>query len=269
MTAITVSPDGKFAASAAGREVFIWDILNGKRLYSLPPEHRDSVTSLAFTPQGTLITAGKDRTLKVWKLGTERGAVARTIEHRAGLVDHLGISPDGGRVLFDQDKGRIDLVNVADGQTTGQLSNVAAGAAFGTLAQFGPDHGTVDKPMPYTIVTAGGEGDLKGVLQLWQAPKAGGRAAEIARLITPGRVPVTCAAFSPHPEARFLVVGTAAGTVHVWTPPSEPAKKLEGRITFIDSTNPRYVTVRVEMSNKENPLLDHTTATVIVPPEQH
>ena len=60
---------------AAGREVFIWDILNGKRLYSLPPEHRDSVTSLAFTPQGTLITAAKDRTLKVWKLGTEKAAV--------------------------------------------------------------------------------------------------------------------------------------------------------------------------------------------------
>ena len=155
------------------------------------------MTSLAFTPQGTLITAGRTARLKVWKLGARSGAVARTIDHRAGAVDDLGVSPDGGRVLFDQDKGRIDLVNLADGQTVGQLENVGGGAAFGTLAQFGPDHGTDDEPMPYTIVTAGGEGDLKGVLQVWQAPKAGGRGAEIARLITPGRVPVTCAAFSP------------------------------------------------------------------------
>jgi WD40 repeat protein len=119
--------------------------------------------------------------------------------------------------------------------------------------------------MPHTVVTAGGEGDLKGALQVWQAPKSGGRAAEIARLFTPERVSVTCATFSPHKDARFLVVGTAEGTVHIWTPPSEPARKLEGRITFIDPTDPRYVTIRVEMNNKEFPLQDHTTATVIVP----
>ena len=100
---------------------------------------------------------------------------------------------------------------------------------------------------------------------MWQAPQAGGRAAEIARLITHGRVPVTCAAFSPHPETPFLVVGTAGGNVHVWTPPSEPAKKIEGRITNIDPTDPRYVTVRVEMNNKEPPACATTrTATVIV-----
>ena len=65
-------------------------------------------------------------------------------------------------MLFDQDRGRIDLVNLADGQTIGQLGNVGPNAAFGTLAIFGPDRGTPEKPMPYTIVTAGGEGDLKG-----------------------------------------------------------------------------------------------------------
>lgn len=265
VTAIALSPDGKYAATAAGREVFVWDLAAGERLYSLPPEHRDTVTAVSFTPQGTLITAAKDRTLKVWKLGLKRGAVDRTVDHRAGVVDILGVSPDGGRMLFDRDKSRIDVVNVADGQTTGQLGNVGPGAAFGTLAVFGPNHSTPDKPMPYTIVTAGGDGDLKGALQVWQAPKAGGRAAEIARLVTPDRVPVTCAAFSPHKDTPFLVVGTDEGTVHVWTPPSEPARKLEGRITFIDATDPRYVTVRVEMSNKEFPLDDHTTATVIVP----
>src|SRR4029078_8401960 len=135
---------------------------------------------------------------------------------------------------------------------------------FGTLALFSPNVGTAEQPVPHTIVTAGGEGDLRGVLQVWQPPKAGGRAAEIARLITPGRVAVTCAAFSPHEKLPFLVVGTADGRVHFWTPPSEPARKLEGQITFIDTTYPRYVTVRVEMDNKQFPLRDHTTATVII-----
>jgi WD40 repeat protein len=272
VTAVAVSPDGRFAATAAGREIFIWDLSTGKRLYSLPPEHRDTVTSLAFTPQALLVSASKDRTLKAWKVGAGEAKVAKTLDHRSGVLDTLGVSPDGGRVLFDQDKGRIDLVSLSpDAPTIGQLVNSGPTTAFATVALFAPDgyaqNATADNPL-YTLVTAGGEGDLKGALQLWQAPQAGGRGSEIARLITPGRATVTCAAFSPHKDHRFLVVGTAAGTVHVWTPPAVPARKLEGRITNIDSTDPRYVTVRVEMGNKELGLLDRSAATVIVQPGQ-
>lgn len=271
VTFVAVSPDGKFAATAAGREVFVWNLDAGTKLYALPDSHRDGITSLAFTPQAQLVTASKDRTLKVWRVGAEKAHVAKTLDHRAGAVDVLGVSPDGGRVLFDQDKSRIDLVNLADGQTTGQLTNVGPSVAFATLAVFGPDYATPNSPVegsPYSIVTAGGEGDLKGGLQVWHAPRAGGRGSEVARFITPGRVAVTCAAFSPHKDAPFLVVGTAAGTVHVWTPPAGPAKKLEGRVTNIDSTDPRFVTVRVEMSNKDIGLLDRSAATVIVNPGQ-
>jgi WD40 repeat protein len=267
VTAIAVSPNGKYAATAAGREVFVWDLDAGKRLYSLPPEHRDTITSVSFTAQCQLVTAAKDRTLKVWKLGSEKAAVTRTVDHRSGVVDVLGVSPDGGRMLFDQDKGRIDLVNLSDAQTIGQLANVGPNVAFATLALFAPEFSADDKH--YTVVTVGGDGDLKGGLQVWQTPRAGGRGAEIARLITPGRVTVTCAAFSPHKDARFLVVGTATGQIHVWTPPSEPAKKLEGRITIVDSTDPRYVTVRAEMLNiKDAPIFDKGTATLIINPWQ-
>lgn len=261
ITAIAISPDGRFVATAAGREVFIWDLEAGRKAYSLPAEHRDTITWLAFTPQTQLVTASKDRTLKVWKLGAEKAAVARTIDHRAGVVDTLGISPDGGRVLLDQDKSRIDLVNLADGQTAGQISNVGPSVAFGTLALFSPNRGLAGEE-PYMIVTAGGEGDLRGGLQVWQTPRAGGRGAEVARLITPGRVPGTCGAFSPHKDRPFLVVGTAVGGVHVWTPPSERVEQLKGKITHIDATDPRYVTVRVEMNNPG--LLDRSAATVIV-----
>jgi WD40 repeat protein len=268
VTAIAISPDGKYAASAAGREVFIWDLAAGKKLYALPEAHRDTITSVSFTPQAQLVTASKDHTLKVWKIGTEKAAVARTIDHRSGVVDMLGVSPDGGRVLFDQDKGRIDLVDLADAQTVGQLTNTGPSVAFATVAVFAPDHADPRTPIeqlpPYMIMTAGGEGDLKGGLQVWQASRAGGRGAEVARLITPSRVTVTCGAFSPYKESPFLVAGTTAGSVHIWLPPSGPARKLEGRITNIDATDPRYLTVRVEMSNKEIGLLDHSAATVIV-----
>ncbi len=270
--AVAISPDGKYAASAAGREVFIWDLDAGKKLYALPQEHRDTVTSVGFTPQTQLITAAKDGSLKVWKVGAAKAAVTKTIEHRSGVLDTLGVSPDGARVLFDQDKSRIDLVTLDHAQTTGQVTNVGPGIAFSTLAIFGPERaepGTpADKLPPYIIATAGGEGDLKGGLQVWQVSRAGGRGAEIARLMTPGRVPVVCAAFNPNKEEPFLVVGTDRGTVHVWTPATGLKKRLEGRITNIEATDPRFVTVRVEMTNKDLGLLDRSAATVIVDPSK-
>ena len=268
--AVAISPDGRYFATAAGRDVFVWELASAKKLYALPAEHRDNVTAVGFTPQNTLVTTSKDGSLKVWKLGTERAAVVRTLDHRAGAVEALGVSRDGGRVLFDQDKGRLDLVDPANGQTIGQVQNVSAAGSFATLAIFGPDEvapGTpADKLPPYTIATAGGDGDLKGTLQYWHAPRTGGRGAEVGRLITPGRAAVTAAAFSPVRGEQFLVVGTSAGGVHLWKPPTEARKTHTGRITYIDATDTRYVTVRVEMSNKELNLLDHSAATIIVPP---
>jgi WD40 repeat protein/biotin carboxyl carrier protein len=265
--ALAISPDGRFFASAAGRDVFIWELASAKKLYTLDAEHRDNITAIYFTPQNTLVTASKDGTLKVWKLGTERAAVVRTIDHRAGAVEVLGVSRDGGRVLFDQDKGRLDLVDPANGQTIGQIENVNSAGSFSTFAVFGPEEPLANTPadqQPYSIAT-GGDGDLKGTVQYWLAPRTGGRGAEVGRLITPGRAPVTTAAFSPVRGEQFLVVGTSNGGVYLWKPPTEARKTHTGRIVNIDPTDTRYVTVRVEMSNAELKLLDHSTVTIIIP----
>jgi WD40 repeat protein/biotin carboxyl carrier protein len=269
VTAVAISPDGKFAATAAGRDVFIWDLATGKKQYALPAEHRDSVTSVAFTPQSELLTAARDGTAKVWKLGEKAAAAKRTLDHRAGAVDALGASPDGARVLFDQDKGRIDLIDPATGQTVGQIENGSSAGGFGPVAAFGPDEaapGTpADKLPPYAIATAGGDGELKGTLQYWQAPRTGGRGAEVGRLITPNRAPITCVAFSPIRNQRFVVVGTAAGSVLLWEPPPATRQIHNAVVVNIDSTDTRYMTVRVEMSNTELKLMDHSAATIIIP----
>ncbi len=173
--------------------------------------------------------------------------------------------------MFDQGKGRVDLVDPANGQTTGQIQNVGAAGSFATLAVFGQDHMPPDADpaaVPYTIVTAGGDGDLKGALQVWQAARTGGRGTEVGRLITPDRSPVTAAAFSPVRGEPFLVVGTADGPIHLWKPPSEARKTHVGRIVNIDAADRRYVTVRVEMNNTELRLLDHSSANVIIGAEK-
>ena len=241
--------------------MFVWDAAEGKKLYALPAEHRDTITTVHFTPQATLVTAAKDRTVKLWKLGAEKAGLMRTIEHRSGAVDVLGVSHDGGRVLFDQDKARIDLVCLADKQTVGQIANMGSTASFATVALFNMDDSL--------LVTAGGEGELKGALQVWTTPQPGGRGSEIARLMTPSRSGVTCAAFSPVKDTPFLVVGTDRGSVHLWKPPSDAARATTvGKVTNIDSTDNRTVTVRVELDNTRLQLLDRSAATIIINPGQ-
>ncbi|HET6574473.1 MAG TPA: HlyD family efflux transporter periplasmic adaptor subunit [Fimbriiglobus sp.] len=264
VTACAFSPDGRFLATAAGRDVFVWDVANRKKLYALPAEHRDAVTSLRFTPQATLVTASRDKSVRVWTLGEQGAATKTVIDHRGGSVDVLGVSADGGKLLFDKDPTRLDVVSLADGRTVGTLQSAGAGARFATLAVFSADG--------KYVLTAGGEADQRGELTLWAAPQPGGRGAEKLRLVTPRGAAVTCAAFSPDPDKKFMVVGTADGGVHLWTPSAVQAEKpLTGQVVSVLPADARSVTVRVELTNPTDAgeaLKDRSLATIIIDPTQ-
>jgi multidrug efflux pump subunit AcrA (membrane-fusion protein) len=253
------SPDGRYLVSAAGREIFLWDVAGEKKLPTLSSEHKDAVTSIKFTPQSKLVTVSRDKTVRVWSVGEKGAAVDRIIDHRKGNVDTLGISSAGGRALFDQEDGRIDVVSLADGQPVGSILNAAAGARFSTLALF--------SPTDEFVLTAGGDGDMRGELQVFTTPKPGGRGAEVRRLITPYRSMPTCAAFGPN----FVVVGTQAGGVHLWTVDTlkNASQERLGRVISVIRSDARNVKVRVETSalvGELGSLQDKSTATLIIHP---
>lgn len=277
VAAVAFSPDGRFLASAAGREVLLWSVGDRKKKYALPADHhRDDVTAVRFTPQSTLVTVCRDKAVRAWAMGTDAAAVEKLIDNRSGAVDVLGVSADGGKVLFDQDAGRIDLVSLEDGRSLGSLLN-AGGTRFAGFALFGPE----DR----YVLTAGGDTDSRGEMQLWEvgsaesAGSAGGakksagpRAIERQRMVTPGRVAVTAAAFSPDPAKRFVVVGTAAGGVHFWLPPAanDPHRTLRGKVTAILPADARSATVRVEVDLPDaataSALQDRGTANILIDP---
>ena len=64
----------------------------------------------------------------------------------------------------------------------------------------------------------------------------------------------------------FLVVGTAAAASTCGSRRPRARKTIDGTVMNIDATDPRYVTVRVEVDNRALNLLDHSAATVIINP---
>ncbi len=267
VNAVAFSPDGKFLATAAGREVFVWDVAARKKKYALPVEHLDDITALRITPQATLVTVARDRTARIYQMGTDAAALAPDglLDHRSGAVDVLGLSADGSRMLFDQDAGRIDIVGLSDKRTLGTLQNGGGGLRFAGLALFSPD----DK---YAL-TGAGDSDTKGELQLWELPKSGsaGRGSERRRLVTPSRAGVTCAAFSPDATHDLIAVGTQAGGVHFWSM-ATVSKGLEwhGVIVAITEVDSRSSQIRVEVNNPggvaADQLQDRGIATIIIDP---
>ena len=69
--------------------------------------HSDSVSSVAFSPDGTRVLSGGGWTVKLWDAAT--GALIRTFEGHANPVSSLAFSPDGTRVLSGSNDHTIKL----------------------------------------------------------------------------------------------------------------------------------------------------------------
>ncbi|MCC6417800.1 MAG: efflux RND transporter periplasmic adaptor subunit [Gemmataceae bacterium] len=277
--ALAFSIDGRhFATGGEDRLVGVWDAVAGKRLYWLragPDEldmaHQGAVAWVQFTPDGQLVTAGRDNAVRVWRLGASAGAVAGVLAGRTGDVPHLGVSPDGRCVLFDHGE-ELRLLDRRDGGQLGALRARRQGRFHG-FALFAPSG--------RLILTASNSGRL----QLWTVPAGPEQMAffrqgyvhgfgrdsllplgglgvlprlwaldgrEVRHFLSPTPAPVTCGAFAPDGSAAFT-----AGTdrvIRVWAvPPAEQWEEpFEAVVTYVGSQVERgtdLVRVRAELDN--------------------
>merc|ERR1712167_487169 len=69
INAVTVSPDGSLCASGGKDGVaMLWDLNEGRRLYSLPCEQGDIIHSLCFSPNRYWLCAATDNGIRIWDL---------------------------------------------------------------------------------------------------------------------------------------------------------------------------------------------------------
>jgi WD40 repeat protein len=111
---VAFSPDGRFLAAPAGKEVYVWNMAAAEPpagavhapMFTLSG-HTGAVVRIAFNPDGRrLASTAKDKTVKIWNL-TSSGvpgapasggtvlAALRTLEGHSAAVNGLAFSPDG------------------------------------------------------------------------------------------------------------------------------------------------------------------------------
>lgn len=253
---VLVSPDGELAISCGeDRGICVWKTSNGELIQRLESDHKSAITSLAWAGPNQFISSGRDNAMYVWPL--ENGKIlphVMSFDRRSGDVTHLGASPNGKHILFDQGK-EIRVLNLADKQLEGIIQSQTGSSNFSNFAIFSPDSATV--------LTNGGN---DGKIQLWRSPVNNRRPAELRQLIwTTGSA--TCGAFSP--DASFAVTGTQDHQVLIWNMPDklEVEKTLIGTVRLVEpflDSNSRQIRIWADM---ENPGWIHPggTATLVIP----
>lgn len=122
LSAVTISPDGRFVAAAgADAVVRVWDVQTKSEVRGLRG-HTDWVTSVAFGPDGRFVAsvaAEKDNTVRVFDLpplDSGGGAGGHLL-----AVNAVAVSPDGKFVATAGTDQTIKIWDIATGKEVGTL----------------------------------------------------------------------------------------------------------------------------------------------------
>lgn len=99
-----------FASASDDGTVKLWDIINGKVIKSINA-HNGGVTAVAFDHEGRLVTAGKDRRVKLWDAS---GNAISEFPRMEEDVLAVAITHDGSRVVGGDWTGTVLLSNAED-----------------------------------------------------------------------------------------------------------------------------------------------------------
>ena len=252
--AVAMSNDGRVTAAARGGRLSLYDSSTGALLGALvdpatadapaaaDSAHRDTILSLAISPNDDLLASGSFRTVKLW----ERSRASRLAEvaETAGITAMAAAAgsaacgrPDGTVILIDASSGAVRrafkahtaavaaLTLSADGATV--YSAGADGSIVATNAADGNVTGRFMRPagIRALAVTGGGTqlavAEADGIVRTFALPLPAppidpvGAAPQPIKELNAGAGPVAALADTPTLSGHLLA-GGADGTVRLW-----------------------------------------------------
>ena len=137
---VAFSPNGKIIASGSA---YLWDVETGQELAKF--SHRNSVNSMSFSPDGTLLACGvDDNTVRLWEVKT--GQNIATFRHKAKVYS-VAFSPDGKTIASGSADTTVKLWDVATGTEIIKIQN----RRYVVAVTFSPDGKTLAWSLGKTI----------------------------------------------------------------------------------------------------------------------
>ncbi len=196
----TFSRDGgALAAGLEGGGIGIWDLGSGA-MRAGPRGHLREIAALSFSPDGgRLLSAGRDKAVKLWALadpgkGRARDQEVLELKGHTGQVHCAAFDPRGEIVATGGQDGEVRLWDLSDGGGNKVLSGHEA--AVEALA-FSPDGAL--------LVSASADGTLR----VWE-----GATGRLVRVLRGHEGPVRGVGFLR--GGAEIVSGSEDGTVRIW-----------------------------------------------------
>ncbi|MDB9350323.1 eIF2A-related protein [Nodularia spumigena] len=197
---VNFSPDGQQIATASRDEkVKIWD-LEGNLLNTLNG-HKNSVTSVIFSPDGQLATASADKTVKIWSAS---GKEIQTLKGHEDWIWSVSFSPNGNILATASKDGTAKIWQIKSKQY--EINQAHKDAIYSL--NFSPDGNT--------YATASKDKTVK----LWQ------RTGELIKTLQWETREFTNVSFSPNKP--IIAAATSDGNVILWNLQGEKIRTFSG-----------------------------------------
>lgn len=139
ISSITFSPNGRYIATATylDKTIRVWDIEAGT-LFRVFNGHRDAVTSVAFSPDGSqLVSSAYDCSIRIWSLKEDNHEIIH-IESDTSLKS-VAYSPDGKYIVA----GGWGKIYVWDAETSIEMQTLIGHTASVNSVTFSSDGKTI------------------------------------------------------------------------------------------------------------------------------